>query len=142
MQFVEAGVIPKFSVCDNGIAWFRERGRWLEGGKEPHPGMIVFFDWDGPDGPCLEISGIDRVSDRTGIVERVEGRIRLHGGGEQRRRVRHGAVPFGGPADPGVRGAGVLRKRKVRIAACCPQIIMFREAFTLILQEFDSHGNE
>ncbi len=70
MQFVEAGVIPKFSVCDNGIAWFRERGRWLEGGKEPHPGMIVFFDWDEPDGWAGQQDG---VSDHTGIVERVEG---------------------------------------------------------------------
>ncbi len=70
MQFVEAGVILKFSVCGSGIAWFRERGRWLEGGKEPHPGMIVFFDRDDLDGRAGPQDG---VSDRTGIVERVEG---------------------------------------------------------------------
>ncbi len=68
--YVEAGVIPKFSVCDNGIAWFKERGRWLEGGEEPLPGMIVFFDRDDPDGWAGPQDG---VSDRTGIVERVEG---------------------------------------------------------------------
>ena len=29
----------------NGVQWFKDRGQWLDGGAEPAPGMIIFFDW-------------------------------------------------------------------------------------------------
>ena len=56
--FITAGVIPKFSYCDSGIAWFKENNLWQDGGYEPVSGNIIFFDWNG-----------DGVSDHVGIVE-------------------------------------------------------------------------
>jgi len=70
--YIDAGIIPKFSGCVNGVNWFKERGQWLDGSEEPVPGMIIFFDWDnkGSSGPQ------DGESDHVGIVERVEdGRV-------------------------------------------------------------------
>ena len=70
--YIDAGVIPKFAGCVNGVNWFKERGQWLDGSEEPVPGMIIFFDWDnnGSSGPQ------DGESDHVGIVERVEdGRV-------------------------------------------------------------------
>ena len=66
--YIDAGVIPKYSVCDTGVDWFKERNQWLEGSEEPQAGMIIFFDW--------EYDGLDGNSDHTGIVEKVEnGRV-------------------------------------------------------------------
>lgn len=56
--FITAGVIPKFSYCDSGIAWFKEKNLWKDGGYEPVSGNIIFFDWNG-----------DSISDHVGIVE-------------------------------------------------------------------------
>ncbi len=56
--FIAAGVIPKFSYCDSGIAWFKENNLWQERGYTPVSGNIIFFDWNG-----------DGVSDHVGIVE-------------------------------------------------------------------------
>ena len=55
------GSMPKFAVCDDGIRWFVEKGRWFNRNIEPRPGMILFFDWDG-----------DGRSDHVGIVEKFE----------------------------------------------------------------------
>lgn len=63
--YIDAGLIPKYAVCDTGVYWFKERGEWVEGTEEPKPGMIIFFDW--------EYDGLDGNSDHTGIVEKVEG---------------------------------------------------------------------
>ena len=67
--YIEAGVIPKFAACaSQGVPWFQERGLWQDNSYEPHPGDIIFFDWD--DG------GQDGSSDHVGIVEKVEnGRV-------------------------------------------------------------------
>jgi len=62
--FIEAGIIPRFSSCVNGIAWFKIRGQWQEPGYTPTPGDIIFFDWQS-----------DGLADHVGIVERVEGGI-------------------------------------------------------------------
>ncbi len=71
--YIEAGIIPKFAGCVNGVAWFRERGQWLDNAAEPEPGMIIFFDWDSPDGTSGPQDGL---SDHVGIVEKVEdGRV-------------------------------------------------------------------
>lgn len=67
--YIDIGVIPKYAGCVNGVAWFRERGQWAENDIEPVPGMIIFFDWDDPDGSAGPQDG---MSDHTGIVERVE----------------------------------------------------------------------
>lgn len=60
--YIDAGVIPRFSFCDDGIQWFKNRGQWQDNSYMPAPGDIIFFDWDG-----------DGNSDHVGIVERAEG---------------------------------------------------------------------
>lgn len=66
--YIDAGVIPKFASCTVGANWFKERGQWQNGGYEPRPGDLAFFDWDnkGSSGPQ------DDVPDHVGIVERME----------------------------------------------------------------------
>ncbi len=66
--YIDAGVIPKFAGCVNGVQWFRDRGLWQDNSYEPRPGDIIFYDWDnkGSSGPQ------DGQSDHVGIVERVE----------------------------------------------------------------------
>jgi hypothetical protein len=60
--YLDAGVIPKFSYCDYGIAWFQSRGQWQGRSYIPAPGDIIFFDWDG-----------NGNSDHVGIVESCDG---------------------------------------------------------------------
>lgn len=55
------GSMPKFAVCDDGIRWFVEKGRWFNRNISPEPGMVIFFDWDQ-----------DGRSDHVGIVEQCE----------------------------------------------------------------------
>ena len=43
--YIDAGVIPKYAGCVNGVQWFKDRGQWLDNSAEPTPGMIIFFDW-------------------------------------------------------------------------------------------------
>ena len=67
--YIDAGVIPKYAGCVNGVNWFKERGQWLDNSAEPTPGMIIFFDW-------ADENGQDGQSDHTGIVQKVEnGRV-------------------------------------------------------------------
>lgn len=63
--YIDAGVMPKYSVVDDGVNWFKSKGQWIDGSAEPLPGMIIFFDW--------EYDGLDGSGDHTGIVEKVEG---------------------------------------------------------------------
>ena len=71
--YIDIGVIPKFAGCVNGVNWFKTRGQWADGSFEPAPGMIIFFDWDSPNG---ESGPQDGLSDHVGIVEKVEnGRV-------------------------------------------------------------------
>lgn len=58
---LDNGSMPKFAVCDDGIRWFIEKGRWFIRSTQPQPGMIIFFDWDG-----------DGRSDHVGIVDKCE----------------------------------------------------------------------
>lgn len=60
--YIDAGIIPMFSYCEDGIAWFKTKGQWQGGGYTPAPGDLFFFDWEG-----------DGICDHVGIVERVEG---------------------------------------------------------------------
>ena len=66
--YIDAGIIPKFSSCSAGASWFKSRGQWQDNSYEPHPGDIIFFDWDykGSSGPQ------NNSPDHVGIVERVE----------------------------------------------------------------------
>lgn len=65
---LSAGMLPRFSVCDEGVRWFVFHNRWQEGSYTPSPGDIIFFDW--------AFNGQDGNTDHVGIVERVEnGRV-------------------------------------------------------------------
>ena len=70
--YIETGVCPKYAGCVNGVAWFQDRDQWLDGSATPSPGMIIFYDWDSPNG---ESGPQDGESDHTGIVEKVENGI-------------------------------------------------------------------
>lgn len=69
--YIEAGIIPKFAGCVDGVSWFQAQGLWQERDYEPQPGDIIFYDWDnkGSSGPQ------DGLSDHVGIVEKVENGI-------------------------------------------------------------------
>ena len=66
---IENGQIPRYSVCDNGIAYFKEKNRWQdrETGYLPVQGDVIFFNWLEKDenGNLYQ----DEKSDHTGIVE-------------------------------------------------------------------------
>ena len=70
--YIETGVCPKYAGCVNGVQWFKDHGQWADNSIEPSPGMIIFFDWDNPNGSSGPQDG---ESDHTGIVERVENGI-------------------------------------------------------------------
>lgn len=62
--YIEAGVIPKFALCSDGVTWFEQRGQWQDRNYEPATGDIIFFDW--------ARGGQDGNADHVGIVEKVE----------------------------------------------------------------------
>lgn len=70
--YIENGIIPKFAGCVNGVQWFKDRGQWADNSIEPAPGMIIFFDWDSPNGSSGPQDG---QSDHVGIVEKCENGI-------------------------------------------------------------------
>lgn len=70
--YIETGVCPKYAGCVNGVQWFKEHNQWVDGSETPSPGMIIFYDWDSPNGSSGPQDGL---SDHTGIVERVENGI-------------------------------------------------------------------
>ena len=59
--YLENGIIPKFSLCSDGVNWFRGNGQWQGRNYEPAAGDIIFFDWGG-----------DGTIDHVGIVEKCE----------------------------------------------------------------------
>lgn len=67
--YIENGVMPKSISCVASMNWYKERGQWIDGNNEPLPGMIIFYDWDDPNG---EFGPQDGKPDHTGIVEKVE----------------------------------------------------------------------
>ncbi len=59
--YLESGIIPKFSLCSDGVNWFKGKGQWQDRNYEPQSGDIIFFDW-----------GNDGSIDHVGIVEKCE----------------------------------------------------------------------
>lgn len=76
----------------NGVQWFKDRGQWMDGSAEPVPGMIIFFDWDSPDGSSGPQDGL---SDHTGIVQKVENGIVYTVEGNSGDSVRVNQYPVG-----------------------------------------------
>ena len=70
--YLDTGTAPKFAGCVGGVEWFRSRGRWADNTVEPSPGMIVFFDWNDPNGASGPQDG---EADHVGIVEKCENGI-------------------------------------------------------------------
>lgn len=62
---IQSGVMPKFSLCTDGVKWFKDNGKWKDRGYTPTPGTIIFFDWQ-------ENGRRDGESDHVGIVEKCE----------------------------------------------------------------------
>lgn len=62
--YIERGIIPKFSVCETGAKWFKDKGKWQPRSYIPSPGDIIFFDWE-----------LDGRINHVGIVEKVEDNI-------------------------------------------------------------------
>lgn len=56
--------MDKFAYCPTGIATFKTKNQWLDKGKEPKSGNIIFFDWNN-----------DGTSDHVGIVKEVKNNI-------------------------------------------------------------------
>lgn len=59
--YLESGIIPKFSLCSDGVNWFKGKGQWQDRNYEPQTGDLIFFDW-----------GHDGSIDHVGIVEKCE----------------------------------------------------------------------
>ena len=67
-NYIDKGIIPKFSGCGDGINWFKEKNQWHDRGDTYYPivGDIIFFDWYDENG------NQDGVSDHVGIVTRTD----------------------------------------------------------------------
>ena len=70
--YLDTGTAPKFAGCVGGVEWFRSHGQWADSTIEPAPGMIVFFDWNDPNGASGPQDG---EADHVGIVEKCENGI-------------------------------------------------------------------
>ena len=68
--YIEAGVIPKFSLCSAGMEWFESRGQFMDGSYVPATGDLVFFDW-GNDGSIDHVGIVESVVD--GTIYTIEG---------------------------------------------------------------------
>ena len=70
--YLDTGTAPKFAGCVGGVEWFRSREQWADNTIEPAPGMIVFFDWNDPNGASGPQDG---EADHVGMVEKCENGI-------------------------------------------------------------------
>ena len=68
--YIDAGVIPRFSLCSAGVEWFREKGRFMDSSYIPTPGDLIFFDWEN-DGSINHVGIV--VSVENGFVNTIEG---------------------------------------------------------------------
>ena len=71
--YIESGIVPKFSLCSDGVDWFNGNGQWQGKDYEPKAGDIIFFDWskDGQDGDADHVGIVEKCEN--GIVYTVEG---------------------------------------------------------------------
>ncbi|MCI6795472.1 MAG: lysozyme family protein [Lachnospiraceae bacterium] len=68
--YIEAGIIPKFSLCSDGVDWFQAQGQWQPNTYEPVAGDIIFFDW-GANGTIDHVGIVEYCEN--GVVHTVEG---------------------------------------------------------------------
>ena len=67
---IDAGLVPRSAVCTDSIAWFNNRGRFVDSSYIPSPGDLIFFDW-GNDGHADHVGIV--VSVANGRVYTIEG---------------------------------------------------------------------
>ena len=68
--YLESGVMPKFSLCSDGVKWFQSKGQFKDGSYVPVAGDIIFFDW-GDDGSIDHVGIVESV--KKGTVNTIEG---------------------------------------------------------------------
>lgn len=68
--YIDAGVIPKFSLCSAGVEWFQARGQFMDSSYTPGAGDLIFFDW-GTDGSIDHVGIVVNVAD--GFINTMEG---------------------------------------------------------------------
>ena len=101
--YLDTGTAPKFAGCVGGVEWFRSREQWADNTIEPAPGMIVFFDWNDPNGASGPQDG---EADHVGIVEKCENGIVYTIEGNSGNLCRVNRYPVG---QYEIMGYGILR---------------------------------
>ena len=99
--YIQSGVIPKFSLCSDGVKWFESKDRFRDGSYTPVAGDIIFFDW-GNDGTIDHVGIVESVSG--GTVNTIEGNS---GDNVARRSYSIGSSNIYGYGVPGVMQQGV-----------------------------------
>lgn len=69
-SYIDAGVIPKFSLCSDGVEWFQARGQFMDSSYTPATGDLIFFEWE-TDGSIDHVGIVINVED--GYVNTIEG---------------------------------------------------------------------
>lgn len=67
---IEKETAPKFSVCSDGMYWFKNKNLWKNPNTTPKAGYIIFFDWDNCGEP-QHVGIVEKVDDNT--VYTIEG---------------------------------------------------------------------
>ena len=68
--YLAGGVLPRFSLCWDGVKWFQDKGQFQDGSYVPASGDIIFFDW-GDDGSIDHVGIVENV--KKGSVNTIEG---------------------------------------------------------------------
>lgn len=68
--YLDAGILPMFSGCSDGVSWFQSQGLWQGQDYEPSAGDVIFFDWEG-DGAVDHVGLVEKCEN--GVVYTVEG---------------------------------------------------------------------
>lgn len=85
--YLESGIVPKFSLCSDGVDWFSGNGQWQGKDYEPKAGDIIFFDWSN--------NGQDGDADHVGIVEKCESGVVYTVEGNSGDACRQNSYPVG-----------------------------------------------
>ena len=62
--------IPRFSLCTDGVKWYKDHSKWKNKSYIPQTGDIIFFDWNG-DGHVQHVGIVEKVEN--GKVYTIEG---------------------------------------------------------------------
>lgn len=77
--YIDKGIIPKFSVCSDGIEWFKSKEQWQDRSENYYPiiGDIIFFDWyddnGNQDGNCDHVGFVIRTDIENRNIYTIEG---------------------------------------------------------------------